>query len=187
MKHRLFLISLIIPFISFNTYGQDDSWKYFGQKSPKGIPEVFAPGIISKKSLEHSSPSISPDGKTIIWCSIKLPYKDHKKKIWITEYINNKWSTPKTIDLFNDNYNIGIDSPVLSVDGERLYISSERVKVKNPSNIPSEWIENSNNDIWYVDRVDNKWEYPVKLTSKVNTNCTEGQISVDKNGNIFCL
>lgn len=164
---------------------QDATWKYLGQEPPRDEPVVFARGIVSKETLEHSSPAISPDGKMIVWSSIKLPYNEHVKKLWCSEYKNGKWTEPYTLDLFNDDCAIGNDSPCFSVDGKLLYFSSEREKVKNPTNNPADWIINANSDLWMVEKMKSGWSKPKQLDSQLNTKTTQCNLSVDKNGNVF--
>jgi hypothetical protein len=41
--------------------------EYLGQKKPRLVPEIFAPGVISSVRTEHSSPVFSPDGKEGYW------------------------------------------------------------------------------------------------------------------------
>jgi hypothetical protein len=48
-----------------HAFAQDNLRAYLERLCPAKIPEVFLPGIVSGKHHEHSSPTFSPDGKTV--------------------------------------------------------------------------------------------------------------------------
>ena len=72
---------------------------YPGGSQPYDTATLFAPGIISTNELEHSSPAISPDGKTILWSVVSLP--SWRSRIMEINFENAQWSTPR-IASFND-------------------------------------------------------------------------------------
>ena len=59
---------------------------YLGQPLPGDIPVVFAPGIISVDStIEHGSPSFSPDGKYLFFTRGVFP--GNEDVMWVSAKI----------------------------------------------------------------------------------------------------
>lgn len=135
-------------------------------------PEMFAPGIISKASFEGHA-SITPDGKEIYFA---IYSNDHGYST-IAYSIKKKgtWSEPEIVS-FSGKYRDG--SPALSPDGKKLYFSSNR-PIEGPT-------INASNDIWYVERtLPNKWNDPIRLNDKINSQYNEFSPSVDTYGNLY--
>ena len=71
--------------------------EYLGQRSPWNIPVVFAPGIISVDStVEHGSPTFSPDGNTVFWQS-NLRHTEKETEIFLRtmKRVNEQWTKPE--------------------------------------------------------------------------------------------
>ena len=88
---------------------------YLGQPLPGETPVVFAPGIISVDStIEHGSPTFSPDGNEVFWQS---NFRQSGKKTQIfgmtMRRFGGKWTSPE-ISPYNANQ-------VFSLNGKRLY------------------------------------------------------------------
>lgn len=114
---------------------------YFGQNPPGDTPVVFAPDIISVDStVEHGSPSFSPDGSEVFWQS---NYRQSGKETQIScmtmHRTKNKWTTPET-----SSYGHG---PVFSPDGGKLYFNNKEKK----------------GTISYIEKEGNKWSDPKNL------------------------
>jgi hypothetical protein len=58
---------LLLFFCSILASAQNNEFDYLSQKPPGGIPEVFAPGIVSIENKNSHALVISPDGNTIIF------------------------------------------------------------------------------------------------------------------------
>ncbi|MES1218069.1 MAG: hypothetical protein ABUT20_21360, partial [Bacteroidota bacterium] len=104
------------------TNGQSVNIDYFGQKPPGKNAELFAAGIISTSSFEHSAPSFSPDGKTVLWAVMKMP--SYRTSILQMNYEDGKWSSPQSPSFTDSNANYVY--PSFSPDGKQLYFSSNR-------------------------------------------------------------
>jgi len=85
---------------------------YLGQTPPGNTAKVFAPGLVSRMTtIEHGSPTFSPDGNEVFWQVNSL---NHKIIHGLTMKRNeNIWSAPK-VSAYDSN-------PVFSPDGNRLY------------------------------------------------------------------
>ncbi|MCD6090593.1 MAG: PD40 domain-containing protein [Bacteroidales bacterium] len=125
-------------------YGQNSSWKYYGQKLPGNSTELFAPEIINH--LAHSSPSSTPDGKEMYWSTVSG--ENETRKIYYVKFENNKWSEP-ILASFSGNYHD--DQPFISYDGEKLFFASKRPKAKNGT---------QENDIWISNKTEQGWDDP---------------------------
>ena len=123
--------------------------KYYGQSFPTKIPQEFMPGIISTEHHEHSSPTISLDGKECYWSMIHKPLGESPQKIYSSLYENGKW-TPPQLASFSSSYMEG--GPVFSFDNHQLYFYSKRPCDSHPNlEIPR---------IWMVDRQEKGWGEP---------------------------
>lgn len=71
---RLFSFILAAMAISCSEANkQDIIIDYLGQAPPGKEAVLFAEGMISTTSFEHSAPVFSPDGKTVLWSIMKMP------------------------------------------------------------------------------------------------------------------
>jgi hypothetical protein len=146
---------------------------YLGQKPPGIKPEIFAPGIISTSSYEHSSVTFSPDGNEVYWS--KFLYNHSFQVIMFMERKNGEWTKPKMAP-FCGQYRDG--EPFLSPDGKKLFFLSYRPP--QGTGEPKE-----DRDIWFVERADNEWNVPKHLGNVVNSNAQEYYVSVTSNGTIY--
>jgi Tol biopolymer transport system component len=145
---------------------------YLGQKPPGMAPELFAPGIISTHSYEHSAPSFSPDGSIVLWTVVD---KDYRGSIFEMKYDNGKWSKPyrpSFADRTADDY-----YPSFSSDGKKLYFSSRR---KVPSGYPTD----TDIRIWEVERNQNKWGKPVPFDTTISKGHDYAH-SITKTGTLY--
>jgi Tol biopolymer transport system component len=134
---------------------------------------LFAYGTISTDSFDHSAPTFSPDGKTVLWGSISLP--SWKASIWEMNFAEGAWSTPHfpsfADSVANDVY------PSFSPDGKVLYFSSSR-------NLPSGRTPEKGNLLWRVSKTASGWGVPEPLDSTISK---EGDYasSAALNGNLY--
>lgn len=97
MKRFLLFVLILLPFLiqaqkpnEFPVLKGD----YLGQPLPGDTPEVFAPGIISVDStIEHGSPTFSPDGNTVFWQSnLRHTKKETEIFLWTMHREDSLWS-----------------------------------------------------------------------------------------------
>ncbi len=121
-------------------------------------------GAIDAEGFYENAPTISLDGKTLIYVSDKLG----SKKLFESKKINHTWTEGKPIEKIN-NYGFSksfISEPSLTYDGNTLYFCANY---------------NENMDIYYSKRVDGEWSEPINIGEPINTKGYEGSpfISAD--------
>jgi len=167
------LIFIVILFSCNQTNKQRTIIDYLGQKPPTDTAELFAKGMISTSSLEHSAPVFSPDGKTVLWSIMKMP--GYHMVILEMNYDNGKWSSshsPSFSDtLANEVY------PSFSPDGKHLYFSSDRIGAKNDTNAKG-------NRLWKAERTGKDWSIPVLLDTLISKG-GEYACSISETGNLY--
>lgn len=145
---------------------------YFGEKAPGMTPTIFAKGIISTDSIEHSSPAFSPDGKLILWTRI---YPGRPAFLVEMKRQGGRWTNPAAPSFANSSFDDFY--PSFSVDGKKLFFSSRRP-------LPHGYPKNQDMWIWEVDRHNNGWGTPRPLDSTIMQGF-EYAHSVSKKGTIF--
>ena len=103
---------------------------YLGQPPPGNIAALFAPGLVSTDSIEHSSPTFSPDGNLVLWTKI---FRGKPAFIVEMKYRRGKWTKPQSPSF---SYQ-GADDfyPTFSPNGKKLYFSSRRKHFLQPSRL----------------------------------------------------
>jgi Tol biopolymer transport system component len=145
---------------------------YLGQKPPGLIPEVFAPGIVSRSDYhEHSSPAFSPDGKEVYWSAHVGP---RKQRIFFMKLSDGCWTEPEIVSFWKDRHGGG---PVFTPDGKRLVFYSTYPE----SHLAGEEFMN----IWFIERLDSGWGKPKKMNAIINTDKGESSPSFTNEGSIY--
>lgn len=137
---------------------------------PGDTPVIFAPGLISGKSMEHSPAIFSPDGNEVYWVSREDQSNGGKTNLWVMSRINNRWTKPVNFAPFGESVN-WMD-PFLSNDGNRLYFSTETEK---------------NRDIWFIERHGNRWSKPQSISPTINTANGQNQASSTNDGTLYFI
>ncbi|MCF8235587.1 MAG: hypothetical protein K9H13_12920 [Bacteroidales bacterium] len=146
MKRFLLFVLILLPFLiqaqKPNEY-PDLKGDYLGQSLPGDTPEVFAPGIISVDStIEHGSPTFSPDGTTVFWQSnLRHPDKETEIFLWTMHREDSLWSAPE-ISPYGG-------MPAYSPDGNQLFflpLDTEKEK-----------------GLYYATRQGEKWSEPISM------------------------
>ncbi|MDX1941782.1 MAG: hypothetical protein SFU99_14575 [Saprospiraceae bacterium] len=146
--------------------------KYFGLKPPGMTAELFAPGIISTYSNEHSALAFSPDGSVVLWAIMDSNYKGG---LFEMKYINGTWSKPATPSFADTNADYY--APSFSIDGRILFFSSRR---KAPEGYP----EGRGNRLWSIEKTSNGWGTPVPIDTSVSR-AQEFSHSISKSGTLY--
>ena len=122
-------------------------------------PELFEPGVVST-GLDELNAVFSPDGQELYY-SINTP-RNGLGVIVVSRRRSNGWSSPEVVP-FSGRYSEY--DPYFSPDGSRLFFISNRPT--DPSGEDSDW------NIWAVDRRGSEWSEPVNLGAPVNTDGNE--------------
>lgn len=168
MKDIITFITIVLSLISVTGFRapQDDfpvlKGPYLGQKPPGMIPEIFAPGLVSKEGAQAKL-NISPDMREIIYWERKPP--DNLNTIVRNIRDGEQWAAPEILPFSKDYIN---NEPSLSPDGNILFFVSNRPRNKGgePERTP---------DIWFVEKAEGKWGEPTNLGAPVNTDGVEVQ------------
>jgi len=145
---------------------------YLGQKPPGMVAEIFAPGIVSTNSYEHSAPAFSPDGSVVLWTVLDSAFRAHLVEMKYEDGIWSKPGIPSFADTTADDY-----YPSFSVDGKKLFFSSRR-------KVPPGYPVSGDIRIWEVERIQNGWGKPVPF----DTTVSQGQDyahSITENGTLY--
>lgn len=137
-----------------NTKDDDSSTKeglYLGQKPPGLIPEVFAPDAVSINGRFESTLSFSKDLKELYF---DAKYDGEASQIYFSKFIDGTWTPIKKANLTQGSKKEEMH-PFVSPDGKRIYFTAYDSIF-------------SDERIWYVNRLENSWSYPIKLNSPVN-------------------
>ena len=179
----LTLFSIIIGILPEDQF-TDHYGDYLGSTPPGAEPQVFAPDIISKKSLEHSAAVFSKDGNEVYWISIEQPISENSKTLWFMKRVDNRWSAPK---IFKLPQRASPDNPFLSHDNQGLFFDYQNLPQSSNIETTDPWVKNRNNDIFYVQRSDTTWGSPIRLNDNVNNEVYQGQATFTKNGTIYYM
>jgi hypothetical protein len=175
MKRILLFCCLVVCSMT-NVLSQNNEFPklkgpYLNQKPPGMIPELFAPGIISTGYHEDGGPAFMPNLTEIYFRIAQRPYS----VIFYMIEKNGIWSAPQTAS-FSGKYSD--DAPFVTYDGKKLFFASYRPLsgIGEPKN---------DEDIWYVERLDNTWSEPKNLGKSVNSDQSEWKPSLSENGNLY--
>jgi hypothetical protein len=132
----------------------EKTYDYFGQLPPADTARIFAPDVISLKSRYEQNISFSPDGKE---CILVLSEKNWNSFTMLySQRINHEWCKFDTMP-FSKNVNMTLE-PFFTSNGKTLYFTSNALPSK------TKW----DGDTWRVDKRDNKWGKPERLSSTIN-------------------
>ncbi len=169
-KIILFLLiasTLVISSITLNAQAIPTDSLYLGQTPPGKIPQIFAPGIISRAGRVEYGISISSDGKEMLFATGEWP----DKRTLLMEYKNNKWNGPDTISFSKTR---SAEEAIFSPDGKRVYYYAY--------NAPNSF---GAADLCYSEKVDSVWSEPINLGSSLNTREDEYHPCVVADGSIY--
>ncbi len=189
MKSFLNLLMFLLIFsVSSNARSEENDYadwpvlkgRYFGQKPPGIKPEIFAPGIISRKGSYEGGASFSVDGKLLLfkraWKNMKKGKTVWEQQIWFTQQNNNIWTKPVRAPF--DNVSTNWDYNFAPIENQ-FYFTSRRKgllsgKIAKYSNI------------WMTEFKNEEWTSPVLLNDPVNVvNDWSGYPSLTTNGSIY--
>lgn len=150
-------------------HGQVDSMKltgaYLGQKPPGRLPEMFAPGVISRPGyFEHSAAIFTPDGKEVYWSA--KPDNERYYKIYCMKMVDEIWTQPKPAGFCKENEYY--QQFTLSPDGRKLYFTNGE-------------------KLLYVEKQNNGWSSPSDIPATIKSGTDANICCVTNNGSIYFI
>lgn len=133
--------------------------------------EIFGEGIVSTNLYERDI-AISPNGKELIYSL--GDYKQQKRCLVRIIKFEEKWSEPEILNISGKYQDI---EPFYADEGQKLFFASNRPIMKDS--------EREDYNIWYSDRVGNKWSEPKAMNEKINSEKDEFYPSLSRNGNLY--
>jgi len=178
MKKTLLILSLLALFNSVFAQSKTGTFpvlkgQYMGQKLPGLTAELFAPNIISN-GLANRDVAISPDGTEMYFTlhTAKFQYAT----IVHSKLINGSWTRPEIVPFTTDSRYKYLE-PAFSYDGQQLFFVSDRPKEGNG--------EAGAEDIWVVDRKNDRWGEPYNLGEPINFEGGDFFPSLTKDGTLY--
>lgn len=135
---------------------------YLGQKPPGNIPELFAPGIVSREGyFEHSAAIFSPDNREVYWAG--KPDGARYFEINCMKQVKGRWSGRKiAFSREGNNFN----NPVFSSDGRELFFKKD-------------------GDIWFAERQGDKWSEATKISPAINSAASDDLHAITVDGSVY--
>ncbi|MEM9819471.1 MAG: sialidase family protein [Bacteroidota bacterium] len=164
------LLSLLPTYTVLHAQKVSEQLKYLGQEPPGLIPEVFAPGLISKNDASEFGSVFNKDATTFFYAVDN----NGKAEIRYSALRGNKWSSPQTL-FAHEAY--GFNDPFLSPDEKRLYFISQ--KASEGAGAKRDY------DIWYVEKQHDSWSEPINAGPNINSGKDEYYISFTREGTMY--
>jgi len=127
------------------------------------------PDNINKSERTEYAPTISADGKTLIFECDSSSYW----RLYLTRKLSDgQWSQPEYMSTVNNTDKAGdfIGGPFLTYDNNYLLVTSDRAGTEGLQ------------DLWYSERNGNDWGKPVNFGKTINTSDYEGFPSMSPDG-----
>ena len=150
-KSSFFGYLLLLTAITINAQEEDFpklTGPYLGQKPPGTTPEVFAPGIISRKGSRDYGITFSKKNDLILYTCDAA--ESDKHDIFYSTIKKGAWTEPEQIP-FSQNHSVG--EPVFSPVSDKIYFAQLKLNTNN------EWEP----FLCYTRKTNNGWDYPILL------------------------
>ncbi|MGS2762052.1 hypothetical protein [Sinomicrobium sp. M5D2P9] len=134
---KVMAVNMGLWIILFACSMPSDNKKYLGQAPPSLKPELFAPGLISKKGESEFGSVFNKEANEFYYGTDI----NGRSEIRFTTLEKEAWSQPQTL-LSNEKYSC--NDPFLSPDEQRLYFISDRTV--DGLDVKDDY------DIWYIER-----------------------------------
>jgi len=178
MKHICIVSVLLLSVltISSKSYGQDEfpvlEDRYFGQKPPGLIPELFAPGLISTEKYRETVVTFLPSMKELSFTRSGGKYK--KPTLFVMQYKNNKWSRKSILSAdrakYEERFNPGLSEMKRHERFKDIPITGFTVSAKGTYYFYFiDFERNGSGHMSYSRLINGKYENPQKMSEKINT------------------
>lgn len=145
-------------------------------------PIIFEKGNISSENSNEWGISFMPDGNTAYFT--RRDVNTGKKRIYETTKTENRWSTPKIASFSVDED----EGAFVTKDGNKLFFASYKPLPDGTT------IDEMDMNIWYLDRIGDKWSAPKPLSQTVNKSMKKDNVwpanyeagpMTDADGNLY--
>ncbi len=143
---------------------------YIDEKKPSIEPRIFAKDFISRDSISEFGSIFNQKGTEFYYAVDS----EGKSAIKYTKIINGQWIEPITI-ISHTKYSF--NDPFLSPKEAKLYYISD--KLRNEQDTINDY------DIWYSNRVGQKWSEPINAGMEINSDADEYYISFNSKGAMY--
>lgn len=161
-----FMISSILVLSGCSSRDEPDMLKgpYLGQKPPRAIPEIFAPGIVST-SAEEFGCTFSPDGNEFYFTrkTVAVQGRNSSMTIMVCRQGKTKWSKPEVAPFCTD-HNEG--EPSFSPTGQ-FVLYGRLIELANGTLEPR---------ILMAERKENDWGKPKDLIAGMFASINENNV-----------
>ena len=171
MKTRINIIQCfaLIVMISCNQ-SVPNKLSYIDENKPTLKPKIFAKDFISIDSISEFGSIFNKKGNEFYF-AVDL---GGKSEIKYTKINNGRWIKPITI-ISHEKY--GFNDPFLSPNEEKLYYISD--KPRNKQDTIKDY------DIWYSNKLGQKWSEPINAGMEINSDADEYYISFTAEGAMY--
>ncbi|MBN1821899.1 MAG: PD40 domain-containing protein [Prolixibacteraceae bacterium] len=175
---KIILLEIALLVISVHSFAQGKnahmsdsiiySGKYFGQKPPGKIPELFAPELMNAEAGYHSTIVFSPDLTEAFWSPMERSGCMMHSKI-----VDGVWSAPERIYFGHEKEG---GEPAFSPDGNKLYFQSFRQPKQG---------DPERERIWFVERIPEGWSEPKLIDETILEHPSHWTFTFAANGNLY--
>ncbi|UGU15884.1 glycoside hydrolase [Sinomicrobium kalidii] len=164
-------VVIVLWIILYACSTSSDNKKYLGQAPHSLKPEVFAPGLISKKGESEFGSVFNKEANQFYYGADI----NGRSEIRFTTLEKETWGPPQTL-LSNEKYSC--NDPFLSPDEQRLYFISNRAVDGLGTK--------DDYDIWYIERNGNTWNTKmINAGPQINSGKNEYYMSFTTNGDMY--
>ncbi len=137
-------------------------------KDSINVDKVMNLGSVINSSGDDFSPSITADGKTMVFSS--KTEKEDSHNIYISYFRKGKWTEPEFMNEINSKDND--ETPFITPEGDVLLFSSDRKESLRP-HVSDDGSSRVTYDIYISNLIDGHWSKPVPIKGDVNTTLNE--------------
>jgi outer membrane protein OmpA-like peptidoglycan-associated protein len=162
-RYYIIILAILIVFIGgFIIKNKIES------KNSINVNQIMNLGSVINSSGDDFSPSLTADGKTMVFSS--KTEKEDSHNIYISYFRNGKWTDPEFMNEINSKDND--ETPFITPEGDLLLFSSDRKESLRPQ-VSDDGTSRVTYDIYISNLVDGRWSKPLPLKGEVNTTLNE--------------
>ena len=165
LKSRYYIIILAVLIVVISGFIIKNKIE---SKNSINVDKVLNLGSVINSSGDDFSPSLTADGKTMVFSS--KTEKEDSHNIYISYFRKGKWTDPEFMNEINSKDND--ETPFITPEGDLLLFSSDRKESLRP-HVSDDGSSRVTYDIYMSQLVDGTWSKPVPIKGDVNTTLNE--------------